>query len=69
MGYKEEGEGCLRLPCAYMGVDNTKAILCYGGGGPPFIGADGAREVRPSPPQLGSPWTWSIIVETTVGAE
>ena len=69
MDYKKEGEGGLRLPCAYVGVDVTKAILRYGGGGPPFICADGAREVRPSPPQLDSPWTRSMILETTVGAE
>ena len=37
------------------------------GGEPPFIGAIGAQEVRPSPPRLGSPWTRSMIVETIVG--
>ena len=71
MDYKEEGEGGLRLPCAYVGVDVTKAIPCYGGDGPPFIGAAGkaTKEVCPNPPQLGCPWTRSMIVETTVGAE
>ena len=67
--YKEEREDGLRLPCAYVGVDVTLPIPCYGGGDPPFIGAAGAREACPSPPQLGSSWTWSMIVETTVGAE
>ena len=51
------------------GCNGDGSIPCYGGGEPPFIGAAGAQEVRPSPPPLGSPWTRSIIVETTVGAE
>ena len=71
MDYKEEGEGDLCLPCAYVGVDVTKTILRYGGDDPPFIGAAGkaTKEVCPSPPQLGCPWTRSMIVETKVGAE
>ena len=67
--YNGGGRSCLRLPCAYMGAVVVLAILCYGGGEPPFIGAEGAWEGRPSPPQLRSPWTWSMTVETTVGAE
>ena len=67
--YKGGGRSSLRLPCAYMGAVVVLAILCYGGGEPPFIGVVGAWEGRPSPPQLCSPWTWSMIVETTVGAE
>ena len=68
-GYNGGGRSCLRLPYAYMGAVVVLAILCYGGGEPPFIGAEGAWEGRPSPPQLRSPWTWSMTVETTVGAE
>ena len=52
-----------------MGTLVVMAILCYGGGDPPFIGAAGALEACPSPPQLGGTWTWSMIVETMVGAD
>ena len=34
-----------------------------------MFGANLPCEVCPSPPQLGCPWTWSMIVETTVGVE
>ena len=67
--YNGGGRSCLRLPCACMGALVVMAILCYDGGEPPFIGAVGVWEGRPSPPQLCSPWTRSMIVETTVGAE
>ena len=67
--YNGGGRSSLRLPCAYMGAVVVLVILCYGGGEPPFIGAVGAMEGRPSPPHLRSPWTWSMIVETIVGAE
>ena len=67
--YNGGGRSSLRLPCVYVSAVVELAILCYGGAEPPFIGAAGAQEGRPRPPQLCCPWTRSMIVETTVGAE